>query len=83
MQEGAERCIICLGDAHHRHHLIPKSHGGHDSVLIPLCAMCHERYHRDPKRFRDLILERARVFGYVSDTTFHTAEAPDSDGWGR
>ncbi len=41
-----DRCAICsrmrgLG----YHHLVFRSHGGHDGPLLPLCTTCHERIH--------------------------------------
>ena len=38
-----DNCFECGNNAHHLHHVVPKSKGG--TVMIPLCVPCHSKVH--------------------------------------
>lgn len=42
-------CLVCLDEANHLHHIIPRSAGGQDvkKNLAPLCWKCHDRIHAE------------------------------------
>lgn len=49
-------CAGCNHQADDAHHLIGHGQGGvgtkaHDSFTIPLCRICHDQLHRDPRAF--------------------------------
>lgn len=37
------RCFECGAEAHHKHHVVPKSMGG--TQTVPLCNQCHGKAH--------------------------------------
>lgn len=41
---------VCLGEAHHAHHVLPRSRGGADTTenLIASCHACHAWIHAHP-----------------------------------
>lgn len=43
-------CLICYASGAHEHHTLPKSvwpeHRDNPACLIPLCAVCHDAWHR-------------------------------------
>lgn len=43
-----ESCFECGKDAEFKHHVIPKSRGGKNTV--PLCGMCHSKAHHLKKK---------------------------------
>jgi len=43
MTEQRKECFECGQEAHHDHHIIPKSLGG--TKTIPLCVTCHAKVH--------------------------------------
>lgn len=36
-------CFECGRDAHHQHHVVPRSRGG--TKTVPLCVDCHSKAH--------------------------------------
>lgn len=40
---GSMKCFECGAEAHHQHHVVPKSMGG--TQTVPLCASCHGKAH--------------------------------------
>lgn len=37
------KCFECGAEAHHQHHVVPKSMGG--TQTVPMCAICHGKAH--------------------------------------
>lgn len=55
---------VCVGPAHHAHHLLRRSQGGTDepSNLLPVCFSCHDWIHTHPAEAREKgLLQSARV----------------------
>lgn len=42
------RTPVCTHRAHHRHHVILRSQGGHDGPTIDVCSPCHRYIHANP-----------------------------------
>lgn len=46
-----QRCAVCRGEAHHRHHIIQLQHRGQNTPrnIISLCRACHRLVHAAQK----------------------------------
>ncbi len=42
-KSGQMTCVECGNEAHHDHHVVPKSKGG--TFTVPLCTECHAKVH--------------------------------------
>lgn len=52
---------VCIGEAHHAHHVLPRSRGGPDTLenLVSLCGPCHVWVHGHPDEATALGLLRS------------------------
>lgn len=58
----AQVASVCQGEAHHAHHVLPRSAGGPDTLdnLLSVCWPCHFWTHSNPEKARALGLLRSR-----------------------